>query len=609
MSSNNPAKLTSLRKPDYPGSWWKYTDTNTTTLPIGKFTPVFVKELPAKCYYRCSPEVRFESMPMVSPLYNGFSMVTKFFFYPIRLCVPELRRNAQMQWGTIPDLFFPVFSFYQDESTSSSSIYPKFSFNGSLLDRLNMLNGETITGQSFVNHSYYSDVDDRPSVFSSANMVPLIAYWDIWLRHEYNPQESYIPVTYDSLVVRTNGVYRELTKSYFSYDSLRALVDYFGGYATDTRDIGQGVEITDNKYMIMEGYEVVRGYSLFSLIPVAFGGYDSYRQWMADNWDLLSNFESDCGLLPITYKGGYYTSWFDEDGINILKNYMVQQGESFLSLRKQNADFMVDMLSLVSGNRYTDYLLYVMDTELELKDHPILVGSDTIDFGSIDFFASSQTGDGPNGVLAASASKCREYSNKVREIKFKTKEPGLFMAFSYLVPNVVFYQGTPRFMLKRNFADLWHPQYDAKGFQTISSFEVFNPYLGALEDYGGIGYNFENEDIAFVPLGYEYMNGVDIISGGMKCRQYSTWTLRRDYEIDGYERAYDEEQPISQFEYKRYIIDGVDSNLRTTYVDGFMYNTPFENVNSYTNSNFVVKYKFNEQLYMPITHKLITKTF
>ena len=149
MPKNNPAKLTRLRKPDYPGSWWKYTDTNTTTLPIGKFTPVFVKELPAKCYYRCSPELRFESMPMVSPLYNGFSMVTKFFFYPIRLCVPELRRNVQMQWGAIPDLELPTFNF---SSIVSGDVFANFVFNGSLLDRLNMFNGESVTGQSFVNH-------------------------------------------------------------------------------------------------------------------------------------------------------------------------------------------------------------------------------------------------------------------------------------------------------------------------------------------------------------------------------------------------------------------------------------------------------------------------
>ena len=605
MSSNNPAKLVSLRKPDYPGSWWKYTDTNTTTLPIGKFTPVFVKELPAKCYYRCSPEVRFESMPMVSPLYNGFSMVTKFFFYPIRLCVPELRRNVQMQWGTIPDLPLPQFDLV---SFSGNSIFPRFAFNGSLVDRLNMFNGETITGQSFVNHSWVDSWSVWMDYYCTANMVPLLAYWDVWLRHEYNPQESYIPVTHDTIEVRNGGVNRTLRKSYFSYKTLRDLVDTFAGYSVTINDIGQGTSLYDN-ILEMNGNEVVRGYPIFSNTPTYFGDFEAYNSWMSDNWYLLSNFESDCGLLPITYKGGYYTSWFDEDGINILKSYMIQQGESFLSLRKQNADFMVDMLSLVSGNRYTDYLLYVMDTELELKDHPILVGSDTIDFGSIDFFASSQTGDGPNGVLAASASKCREYSNKVKEIKFKTKEPGLFMVFSYLVPNVVFYQGIPRFMLKRNFADLWHPQYDAKGFQTIGSFEYFNPYLGTISvENSEYDYVYDNLDMAYVPLGYEYMNGIDTISGGMKCEHYSTWTLRRDYQIIGYNRSYTG-IGATQFEKKQYILDEPDSNLRTTYVDGFMYNTPFENVNSYTNSNFVVKYKFNEQLYMPITHKLITKTF
>ena len=441
-------------------------------------------------------------------------------------------------------------------------------------------------------------------------MVPLLGYWDIWLRHEYNPQEKYIPSTFDNLTIRTQSVERTLYKSYFSYDLLRKLVDYFAGYDVDGLTLANGVTLQSHNKLTFFGPEVLQGYYLASPATTFFGDFDAYKNWLTDNWSLLANFESTCGLLPITYKGGYYTSWFDEDGINILKNYVVQNGDSFLSLRRQNADFMVDMLSLVSGNRYTDYLLYVMDTELELKDHPILVGSDSIDFGSIDFFASSQTGDGPNGVLAASASKCREYSNKVREVKFKTKEPGLFMVFSYLVPNVVFYQGIPRFMLKRNFADLWHPQYDAKGFQTISSLEFFNPYLGMLDnDSLQFPYSYDNEEMCYVPLGYEYMNGVDTISGGMKCLQYATWNLRRDYEIIGYVREYSEDQPISQFSYRSLIEEGVQSDLRTTYVDGFMYNTPFENVNSYTNSNFVVKYQFHEQLYMPITHKLITKTF
>lgn len=620
-------------------------------MSFGNFTPVHVQEIPANTLFKVKPEIRFESLPMVSPLYDGFTMRTKFYAVPIRLYIPELRKNRQQEWGSIPNFKLPTINIISNFDTNSTDIQTGFySFAGSLLDMLGMAFGFINGNQSFNNPSY---VANSVSSEMRINAIPLLAYIDCWMRGEYNAQDKLIPVLNENIGFEDNSIIRYGYYSYLEYDTLRKFMDYVAGYGniftedkghTYSRfveDDGGAVDIWFNPYAEPVGpIKFLNRYPLFTNLGVASDGSQYgltpviIEQFNVENWSSLRNMTSNVGLLPTTYKGDYLSSWFNAEGIQRLEQFVVNNGDSFLSMRQKNADFMVELLSTISGDRYTDYLQFIFDTYLELKDHPILVGWDELHFGANeDTTSTAQTGNGNTGVLGAVSSKARDYSNRVKPISFKTQEPLILMVCSTIVPNVVYSQGVDRFMLKTTFADLWHPQYDSRGFQRVNLEEYYNPYATPTTYYGETGFESfesaltENYVAPYVPLGWEYMTHKSSLKGGMKTSRFRTWSNLRDFTFVG---VNGNEDDISSMDNVQQInpLDGtlqsgsvfIDSDpltnvenwfssLTSTYVRGIPYNTPFANVDAFDSQNFVVNYGFIVSQYQPITHNLITKTF
>lgn len=641
MPNNNPSKLASLKMPDYSGSWWKMRKSDTTTLRVGKWTPVGVFDVAGHSLWKCTPSIRFESLPMVAPLYNGFTMRTKFYFAPYRLYIPQLRKNHHLNWGTIPGLKLPRFVYENTYQQGVDEQTGRLSLAGSLLERLKMGYGEMTTFQSFHNKVYSIPVATSTSVnYSmslSTNCVPFLAYLDAWLYGEYNPQDKNIPVDRDvwslgGSVASSSGNFGRLYgRSWISYDNLKQIIPAFAygdalAFTGSTAELGYKNTSQNNFTFGRSGIQILPGWDLFSRAKgVADSGTSSalnYNQ-IGANWSNLRNSVSSVGLLPVTYKGDYLTAWYSEEAINQLSNYAVSNG-NLLQLRRKNRDFMVNLLSLVSGNRYVDYLQYVFDTDLELKDHPIMVGYDEIDFGAIDVVANAQTGDGNTGVLGASASKAREYNSTVKPISFKSQEPGIVLVCSAIVPNVVCWQGTPRMMFDRAIEDLWHPQYSSMGFMDTFRGEYFNPWFCSDVDGWTSGLNIKDEAtgvlqfvspmamnktaITKVPLGWNYMATYDTISGGMMTEQYKSWTLRRYMDnSSSYQHTGTLLEPRVTEYYENMITTTMLDSMKSTYVDSFLYNDSFANNNRAECENFVIKYSFDMSIYQPISHQLITK--
>ena len=623
-------------------------------MPIGLFTPIRTFDIPAKTLFKVKPDIRFESLPMLSPLYDGFTMRTKFYFIPYRLYIPELRKNKQLPWGSVENFLLPTMTINHAVYTAHNQSLgnsTRISLAGSLLDRLGLVYGEILGAQSF-NNSTFVTSNKTASEISTVPAVKFLAYLDCWMRGEYNPQDTNIPVLVDSIgwwngsdeTAPERAFYRFGTYRNVSYDNLRNFVDRCYGYVTghesllnnvvDLRNISVGgsadIKSVTNGIFDNTIYPITT--SLYKYNPIVdeitqFQNID-YQQLMYNNWNFFTNSVSNVGLLPITYKGDYLNSWYNAEGVARLENYVVNNGDNFITLRQKNADMMLELLASISGNTYVDILQYVFDSYLELKDHPIMIGYDELHFGANeDTTATANTSGEGNGVLGAVASKARDYSNKVKPISVKTKEPGMLMVFSSIIPNVIYYQGVDRFDMKVNWSDLWHPQYDSRGFQGIHPEEYYNPFATSTLGHKGSEiyslYDFAVEQSYVtprVPLGWEYMQRTSHLSGAMKLDRFRTWSLRRDYSLIGRSEKnnpyYSEDfyslgerlNPLTNDSTMEVIRDQWLADLSSTYVKGFDYNIPFANYDAFDNQNFIVNFGFVISQYQPITHTLITKT-
>lgn len=675
MPNNNPAKLAKLRMPDYTGSWWQVRPKVLTTLPVGKWTPVGVFDIPAKSFVRLKPSMRYEGLPQLSTLYGGWTQRTKFYFYPYRLVIPQLRKNRHLSWDSIPDLMLPKLRYFVNYSGFSSieqlsSYANKFpiSLAGSLLDRLGMAYGEFFTGNSFNNVVYSTPFSPNvqpvnyPQFSFSVNMLPLLAYLDAWMYGEFNPQDRSIPCDYDVVNVLGSGehlsVNRSVSTKWINYQNIYAFLNTFGygeslNYENPSEDgflspsyspIYHSIDFNINYAQVVGlGQSRVRtslipGYPIFTLfVRPAFdvssgiteSGYvDLLRRVLDSYWDGLRNTTSTVGLLPVTYKGDYYTSWFNSDAIAKAQQFVVTNNESLLSLRKKNSDMMLSLLQMMSGERWVDYLQYVMDTDLELKDHPILIGYDEIDFGGVDIVSNADTTDAPQEigskrVLGGVAQKVRDYNSNVKPMTVKTKEPGLILVCTAIVPNVYYYQGVNRFMLYDTVADLWHPQYQKLGFQQTQRQEYYNAFAsvptkllnyyrssGSATSIGPINADdISYSAIGYVPLGWEHMTKPDILQGGMKTDAFKTWSLHRDFGVNFSRQNEGINLSVDAVEYAEPFDVNEMSNfkMQSTYVDSGSYNYMFENTSRGNSNNFVVRFEYDMSIYQPLAHTLIDK--
>lgn len=693
MPNNNPAKLAKLRMPDYSGSWWQMRPKELTTMPVGKWVPISVMDIAGNSLVKIKPSMRYEGLPQLSPLYGGWTQRTKYYFVPYRLYMPNLRKNRQLDWGTIPEQEIPTLLLQHqgifagpDENYDGyySETYDDFisnnvvSLSGSLLDRLNMVYGELCFGQSLNNkdlllpgvNELTTDILNVTLGFKgTTNLVPLLAYIDAWLYGEYNPQDENIPVDYDRIIYdfeefESPKVARVVETTWTTYDSLRDFVDAFaygtlltgggGLFATKTALSSQlcmqsvygdfspaGLFRKDAPipYRLVENYPVFTRV-LGRIFEFFGGGLADDGRFPRQFWDSLRNTSSTVGLLPVTYKGDYFTSWFSTEGVNRLKNYTVKLGQSLLQLRKSNSDMFIEALSMISGDRWVDYLQWVFDTDLELKDHPILIGFDEVDFGGIDVInnadtATGATDKGSTNILGATANKITEYNRSVRPMSVKTKEPGLIMVCSSIVPNVYYYQGTPRFMNYRTLADVWHPQYQKMGFEELQRGEYYNPFaIGKLDQTSNFYYwshpdgdelagenvqvdsvNTLNEQaVSWVPLGWEYMQRPSRLSGSMKTPQFKTWSLHREF--DSSHGTYIEGDPDNfpqgfvdedSEEYFNPILESGIDYMKSTYIDSGAYNYMFANNSKAGSNNFIVRFEFDMSVYQPLSHTLMDK--
>lgn len=542
---------------------------------------------------------------------------------------------------------------------------------GSLMERLGYQPGELLTGQTFVSESYNvsfslasSVTTPRPDTTydwrTDFNIVPVLAYIDSWLYFEFNKQDKTIPVYKENFYFGP-GITHSL--SYIEYDDLKSLIPSFA-YGkkrnTDTNpNLGGNVmhiglsDDMERMYLRAERggiNELCEGYPLFTNFHSSYGssnadsGFYVYKlnddinidagpwsptmlntpwsyvegadltqslQQYGTLWNYMRNSMSRVGLLPTTLNGDKFTSWFNSESIEKLRTYVIKSNMTFEQLRVSHSDYYMQVLSMVSGNRYTDYLQFVFDSALELKDHPIFVGSDTIRFNFMDVLNQSQGSSGEyNESLGSTGSKGYVGFNKGRPIKFKTREPGMLLCYSILTPIVRYFQGENLFFSKKQFSEVWHPQYRGRGFTNVRRSEVYKSSMGNVSTGANYihGASLDDDALGFVPIGWEYMNEENRASAGMALEYYKPWSLIRDF--NDYLGSTNSYNPIADDDFFN---PGWNINnnyyptarqLMSTYGTDDSFNYNFANVGQDA-ENFIVKTEFNYSRYIPIGKQLI----
>ena len=581
---------------------------------------------------------------MVSPLYDGFTLETKYYFIPYRLYIADLRKNRNLAWNTIPNLRLPGMQIsFDDTNEIGDRKGAPISLAGSLLERLKISYGEFLTGQSFNNPRPMNirETQNARTQCDWPNILPLLGYIDSWLYGEFNPMERDIPVDVDTLYLADSASSpnaatmggRIYSSTFVNYDNLVQFIEAFAYGGSQDIPFNNSLFYWDKETNVIRGtlkptddLQIIKGFPLLSrLLPPQNGANPlSVFDSLSGVWSSLRNTTSNVGLLPVTYRGDYFTSWFNDEIIANLDTFVVENGETLLSLRRKNSDMLLDLIGNISGQRWVDYALYVFDEHLEFADHPILLGSDRYSFGSIDILARSETPGASNApgsreTLGGAGSKAGEYDQKFDKFKVKTKEPGIVMITSKLLPSVVYYQGIPRSLFYEKVSDLWHPNYQKQGFQDTLRGELFNSLVapsvsaGGYQLYLGDTTALNQSSVNYlslgkVPIGYEYMKRVSTLSGGMITPQFSTWNLRRDItRKNGYEVIGEPNAATPNDFYFDPLLEEDRDGLVSTYIQGSLYNDSFVNYSRAEGNNFIVKYTFDCSVYQPLVHQLLDK--
>lgn len=657
MPKNIPTKKLGLRTADIPGSWFEDKFSQFYTVHPCRALPIRFFDIPGKSYNTFDFGSIIESLPALSPLKDGWTYTVKAYFWPYRLGLPQLRKNIQFSSNyKVDDVEFPylevegrVINFDPNAVVQDSKGFTNFVdaiLRGSVWERLGYSPCEFYSGQT-LNAPYYRRLAvESYQDFSASTghdwathlpLLPYLAYCDIWDYAEYNKQDKMIPVVAETFSFETKTLESEI--KYFDYAKFQDFLNCFRyGHNAPTGFPARQYRITTTDanterthtylygpYGATQLPEVVQNYPIFTRLVKSFtqsprrssaapfdGGINGRD--MRFVWPYLTNSISKVGLLPTTLYGDKFTTWFSDENIQKLEQYIVTAGMTLTQLRQTNNNMYLEMLSSISGDKYVDILSYVYDSDLELKDHPIFVGSDSISFNMIDVLNQSQGSYGErNESLGSTASKAYVSNNgkpiKGKPIKFKAKEPGLLMFYGVLTPRVRYFQGEDRFLTKTQYASLWHPQYSSQGFADVMSGELYKTVAGQplfdSDDYANIWTNTgpfisDKRSVSRVPVGWEYMIHESRASGGATLPWYRTWSLVRDFND-----FVPESDSVMDSPFFAQSLPSVEV-LRSTYGNEDSFNYNFANVGQDA-ENFQVLTEFHYSRYLPMSKNLLKR--
>lgn len=445
--------------------------------------------------------------PTVGPLFGSYKLQIDIFTAPIRLYNAMLHNNAlnvglDMSKVKLPTLTYLAINEKLDDSThltvSSSSILAYLGWRSSTANK---------TATKKIN-----------------NIVPLLAYLDIFKNYYANKQESnyyylvksaYVnttftnrAITYDQKGKLTTGGTIEIVNmtleqwnksgEVYGTETEGGLKKWLSSkeinkYWTPTKKennilltfkrgqywiFGDQARYKNDSYIQSAGLDLLdelrekilkAGSTQFN---VAIGTNKYFSDILGTSNSILNLKEAGCGLILKTYQSDIFnnwikTEWIDgENGISAI-TAISTTGDKFTIDQLNLSKKVYDMLNriAVSGGTYQDWVETVYTSEWNMHtETPMYEGGMSSEIEFQEVVCNSASGDEPLGTLAGRGINT---SKKGGKLHIKVTEPCYIMGIVSITPRVDYCQGNDFDMYFSTLDDLHKPALDGIGYQDL----------------------------------------------------------------------------------------------------------------------------------------------
>ena len=522
-----------------------------TTANFMEYSIARCKELPKGTTYKFDMRTTVRLKPMQSPTFGNIEIHNRAFFVPFRLVMPG-------------------FNDFDNDT-------PYFGMTG---NPIRIPNAHRLDNALFVQLFVKSEMS---SVVPSSERAQAIA-----------------DETFD--FIRYNGSdpipYRFTSLGRYAYKILRQLG--YGVYFNGTATKGSGPYSSAlpllcwmrpffDWYFPSMYVDDSRANFLRRWFNVTPSGASSFTQSISAD-DLLLIFQE---LRRVSYDTDYYTGVWD--------NPVAPNSGSFSSISAPDVtqDITQRVLTtdsngtpVLGGSSISQYGLDLLKSVSDFMHRNQIAGARTIDrfmarFGSAPISAKilrsqyvaeyvgpvrvgdvTSTANSDGTPLGGYAGKGFGIAEQNTFVNYTADEAGMLIVISTIVPEPIYYQGVDRHTLHLNMLDFYHPEFDNKGVQAMSTREVFMP-TGLLDtsDQGISAIDFDNSVFGFVPRYAEYKVEPSQITGdialGSKNVGMEGWTLGRDL------TSYFDGVPYADVVHTQSFVDGLDASQYNRIFDYF----------------------------------------
>lgn len=205
------------------------------------------------------------------------------------------------------------------------------------------------------------------------------------------------------------------------------------------------------------------------IYPSVHGG--NYSQFMGDN-SAACRFYNNLFMIR---KKNFAKDYFNTAATDpTLGSASVQVPQTIVGLRKANKMQSVLEKKALSGSRYADYLLaYFGANANEYEtDRPIFLGSSSQTVGVGEVLQTSESTE--DGKLGQRGGTANAYGTN-KGFTFTAPDYGIFMVLYVIEPEIAYFNGIPRKLIKSTFEDYPLPEFSQIGMQPIHSEEFLMP--------------------------------------------------------------------------------------------------------------------------------------
>lgn len=473
--------------------------------------PVYQEEVIPADRFELSTSFALDSMPMTNPFRGQMKVRLDYFFVPLRVYCPELRsNNVTYSYGDsqgagadfkLPTVVIPRYDIMPipDESSAISvgeyiarnAVHP-----GTLLENLRYPVGYTNT----------SEISKEGKSF---NAVPLLGYWDIVRNYYVNPQEENLYIVSGSAGGTQEPYARfmslsELNSKFINQEDFTSVANYFVGW--DSRMNGQD----EFNPFYCSAQVNCGGLALRTYLPDYYSnfiGQKAYQQVLANQ-----------SLITV------------EDG-----NVSVQQVTMATRLTRMAEDY------LAGGGRISEYIRSTFCVRPDASlDIPQLIGSitTTFDFRNVSNTAGSASAD-PSIVnqrmqLGGQVARGGAYI-KNKKLYFESgAEYGVILGIASVCPIPDYAGGTPKFLERRYFSDIYDPHMDRVGYEPLRLSQMYDgPYrdsntINAINVLPQDVWKAEDQSVFYQPAFMEYLCHPNEVHGEF-VSTLGSWTLLRNF--------------------------------------------------------------------------------